>query len=465
MEVNNLFSSLFGRAYDAVKSGTRRKTNPTNLRAEDKLLARLDRDKLVSNARNLNRNHAIAAYAIRKHLDYVSTFNFQCRSAYPELNREVERLMRWYMRAFNCDVSYRYDFPELTRMFERLAVTDGDVFVYKLADGHVQVVEGDRVRTPTDLGEFKDKITSEELAKYVHGIKADGNHRHESYLICERTDAGGFVLIDIVKASDAFHHTYADRFDQLRGVSPLSAAMNAYFDIGEAQEYALAKMKLSQLFVLKVSRSGGGGSESDATFEFGNGPQIIDLNKEEGEDADFLESNTPSTEFQAFMETMISNALKALDIPYSFYNESFTNYSGARQALLLYEQSCESKRKRLQKLLNNITVWRLGLFIADGILELPDGMFMSDLDFEWIPAGIPWIDPLKDITADAMAIKAGIKSRQMICKENGDDFQTIADQIANEKVYLEDLGLSTDVENVTVNLTEGDGTDVRTGKR
>ena len=72
-----------------------------------------------------------------------------------------------------------------------------------------------------------------------------------------------------------------------------------------------------------------------------------------GDRAEFLESKSPSTEFQAFSQVMVSVALKALDIPYSFYAENFTNYSGARQALLQYEQSAKIKRMDLQALLDH----------------------------------------------------------------------------------------------------------------
>jgi lambda family phage portal protein len=452
------FSNWIGRAYDAITTNGRRRVPRLDMRSEDRLFLPLDRDQLLSNARSLRRNAAIAAWAIRKHQDYVSTFNFQCRSGNPELDREVESLMNWWARPLNCDVSGRFSLHELIRMAEGLRTTDGDCFFYKLSDGRIQLIEADRVRTPTDLGEYKDTLSPNEFADFVHGVEVTPSGKPLRYAIAERTGGigqNGFTLKEVTQAQYVYHLAYRERYDQIRGISPLSSAINQFADLYEAQEYALAKMKLSQLFALKFKHGTVAEDGSDPyKFEFGQGPQIVELDPTD--DAEFLESATPSNEFQAFMLQGIQAALKSLDIPFSFYDESHTNYSGARQAWIMYEQSCESKRNQLRQLLNNLTVWRLSLFIADGHLNVPAGMSMDDIVFEWIPAGIPWIDPLKEVTANALAVKSGLKSRQMLCKENGDDFFTIVDQIAQENEYLAQKGLNTDIDNITLNLHMGD---------
>lgn len=445
-------SQWVGKAYDAITGNNRRRRSRADTRAEDNLLTPLDRDTLVSSARSLRRNEAIAAWCIRKHLDYVSTFNFQCRSKDPELNRRIESLMSWWSRPFNCDVSGRHSLSRLIRMLEGCAITDGDAFFYKVSDGRIQIIESDRVRTPTASDA---KLTTEQLAAFTHGIRVTDSGSALEYAICDRAkaEAGNsseYKLRELVPSQYVYHHGYFDRYDQVRGISPLSSALNTYFDIYEAREYALAKMKLSQLFALKFKYADGVPTDENGeptTFDFGSGPQVVELAN--GDDVDFLESATPSTEFANFMLHGIQVALKALDIPYSFFNESFTNYSGSRQALLQYEQSCEEKRNRLIQVLNNLTVWRLGLFIADGELELPEGWTLDDITFEWIPVGIPWIDPMKEVAANAMAIKSSLKSRQMVCKENGLDWFTILEQIKQENDALAALGLNTDIDNVT----------------
>lgn len=440
-------------SYDAVISSTRRRQTVINLRSEDRVLMRRDRDQLVSVARTLRRNASIVAWAIRKHLDYVATFTFQCKTGNDELDQRIEGLMDWWSRPLNCDVTGRHSLFAIIRMLEALATADGDVFLMKLSDGRVQIIEGDRVRNPNYLGDFQ----ALDPNGFYHGVEATDAGKALRYMVCDRNVLGtGFTLRSILPAKYVFQHGYFDRYDQIRGISPLASAINTFCDIYEASEYALAKMKLAQLFALKFNRAADTSADGDANpykFEFGKGPQVLDL--EPGDEADFLESKSPSTEFQSFMATGIAIGLKSLDIPYSFFDESHSNYSGARQALLQYEQSAETKRDRLRQLLNALTAWRMSLFIADGELILPDGMTLDSLKWEWIGAGLPWIDPLKEATADVTLIQAALKSRQEISKERGRDWREIADELATEQTYLTERGISTNA-NVSVQVSTGD---------
>jgi capsid protein len=131
----------------------------------------------------------------------------------------------------------------------------------------------------------------------------------------------------------------------------------------------------------------------------------------------------------------IAIALKSVDIPYSFFDESFTNYAGNRQAWLLYDQGAEAKRTDNRELLNQLTAWRIGLWILDGELTIPRsvGSTIEDIQWEWLARGIPWIDPLKEIKADVKAVGAKLTSRQRITKRNGDDWFEIMDELDAEE--------------------------------
>jgi capsid protein len=134
-------------------------------------------------------------------------------------------------------------------------------------------------------------------------------------------------------------------------------------------------------------------------------------------------------------------SLKALDLPFSFFDESHTNYSGSRLAGIQYEESAKIKRHRLRLLLNKLTAWRLGLFIADGDLKLPDNVQPQDLKWEWSHAGVPLFDPLKEVSADIAAVNAGFASHQEVCKARGKDFKAIIDEIAEAQAYAKSRGV------------------------
>ena len=427
--------------YDGANTDTKRKQPLLRLKSTDQILTPTARKRLTSNTRDLMQNFSLAAWAVRRHLDYVSSFSFQPRTGDDELDTTLVALMKWYSRAPHSDVAARHSLPRLVRMAEERRVVDGDVFIIKMSSGHLQVIEGDRVRNPS-------QTDSSQHDGYVHGVKATKGGRMSSIAVHTRTSGGGYEFERIVRSANVFHIGYYDRFDQVRGVSPLAPAINAFRDVMEASEYALAKMKVAQLFGLVFYRENpddfgetASGDESGYDVNFGSGPVKLDLDP--GDKAEFLESKSPPAEFQQFMQTAISVALKSLDLPFSFYDESFTNFFGSRAALLHYEKACKSKRAGLQELLDRITLWRLGLFISDGDLELPGGMQLRDVDWEWVHDGTPWWDPSKEVNGDILAINAGLKTRSQVIKErHGRDFRTVIDQLAREEEYIQASGVS-----------------------
>lgn len=213
-------------------------------------------------------------------------------------------------------------------------------------------------------------------------------------------------------------------------------------------------MKVAQLFGLVFYREKGdeqptpGPAEQETDSDgykvsLDRGPFSLDLDA--GDKADFLESKSPSSEFQAFSQVVIAIALKSLDIPFSFYDESFTTYSGARQALLQYEASAQIKQQDVRELLDKWMEWQLFLWALDG--ELP-GVDVSEVRWEWIGRGLSWIDPLKEVSADIMALNAGLTSRTRLLRSRGEDAQEIARELASEKEMFKGL------------VTEGAGTQV-----
>jgi len=442
---------MFG--YDAVDD-TKKRRRPSQVRqmSEDNQLKQADRKKLVATTRDVRRNYEIAAWMIRKHLDYVSTFDFQARTPDEDFNRRLEELVTWWSRRRNFDVARRHNRQRFIRLGEACRTVDGDFFAMKLSSGRVQGIEGDRIRTPT-LGVLPNGLKIEKL---IHGIQLTPAGAAKAYCLCDRNKWGdGFVFKRMVPARHMLQHGYFDRFDQVRGISPLASALNRLRDTYENFDYALAKAKVTQLFALAFYREAeeamgdvtaltdDAGEEDKSKYEvdFGRGPMSLDLDP--GDRAEFLESKHPSGEFRQFSNVMIAVALKALDIPFSFFDESFTNYSGSRQALLLYEQSAQIKQQDNRELLDALTAWRIGLWILDGQLVLPAEWTIDGLQWEWIHKGIPWLDPLKEVKAEDLAVGRGFSSTPRVCKGHGTDaYELVDEEAAYQEYRREKLGVS-----------------------
>lgn len=441
--------------YDAVKSEGRRRSPATRVKSEDLVLKKNDRLKLIATSQDLIRNFTIAAWAVRKHLDYVSSFSFQSRSGIDEVDDAVESFMGNWSRRMNCDVRRRHPFRRMIRMAETRRVVDGDFFFLKLAGrtnrGYLQAIEADRIQNPDRANQPENDADGD----WVQGVRLSAEGTPRSFAIHRRDDNANYVFDRIVPATSVLVHGFYDRFDQVRGISPIAAAINQFQDVYEGFDYSLAKIKVSQLFGLvfyreaiepfdtttaTLDKDGDGIADSGYEVDFRKGPQVLDLNP--GDKAEFLESNSPPSEVTAFLQMMIHASLKALDIPYSFFDESFTNFYGSRGGLIQYLKSCKTKIADLQDLLDDITRWRLGMALADGELKLPRLFDFEQLNWQWIPDGVPWWDPTKEVAGHAAAIAAGLASYQDVCQQSGTDFYTNIDQIAAAQEYAEQRGVT-----------------------
>ena len=439
MNIKNWASRLFGR-YISAEASTRRRDPGTRVQSSDDLLSEAKRNRLTEGGRELWRNYSVAAWAIRKHLDYVSSFNFQALTEDEQLNEQLENLVAWWSRPLHFDVAARHSMRRMLRILETRRVIDGDVFLVKLRDGRLQPIEGDRVRNPDQLPGQQDQ------ARWTHGIKVGAGGRMNAVAVHRRDPGWRYELERIVPARNVLHLGYFDQFEQVRGVSPLSSAIDQFQDVLEVTDYARAKAKITQLFALAITRQMGDLDEedddNDSTYDIDIGKGPVKVEMDPGDELNFLESKHPSTEFQDYLKLTLMAAMKALDIPWSFYDESFTNFFGSRAALIQYQQSCRSKREDLQELLSRLTIWRMGMWLSSGALVLPAGVRLSDIKFDWVPSGLPWWDPAKEVKGDILSIGATLRTRSEIRRERyGDDWRKVVKQLKREEDLLEANGI------------------------
>lgn len=449
--VKNLMTFGFTGGYDAAKQTNRRRQPATTLDAEDKVLKGSDRKVVVASARDIRRNFAAARWMIEKHLDFVVSHNFRSRSGDRDFDRLLEKFVDRLMMPENFDVTGRHPHRRFLRMMEASRVVDGDILVVKIGGengGWVQAIEGDRIRDPG--------IDWVQAERWVQGLRIGPYGRISQFAVHRRTGAQSFELERIVNASRAMWFGYFDRFDQYRGVPLIASAINTLMGLYEGFDYALAKSKISQLFALSIFREaetdwGGGVGDSDdenqngATtkdykIDFSKGPIFLDLNP--GERAEFLEGDAPGANTKDFWQTLIAVSLKSLGIPYSFYDEAYTNFFGAKSALILYQKGVKEKQKDIQDFNDAWLKWRLSLAIQSGEFQAPVGYDPNQMMWQWIPEGIPWWNPGDEVKANVAAINAGLKSRAQVRMEtDGDDWRDVVDELAEEQKYMQEMGV------------------------
>lgn len=442
-----------GFKYDALEPQGKRRAVPRVVPREDHFTRGSRRTGLQSNAADLARNLSLAAWMVRRHLDYVSQFEFHCHTDNEPLNDTIERLMREDSTPSRADVAGRFSREKMFRLAEARRVLDGDVLLVKLADGRMQGVQADLIKDPLR------PLPGEE---WINGVLVTSLGRPLAYAVHNRTGYTETKEARRINAPNVIHYGFFERFaaDQVRGVSPFVSALNPLRDVYENFDYALAKAKVAHIFALSIFRDAAtnvedeecavdGDDDDDEESDEGPEPYQFDLSKpnilnlDPGDRAEVLESKTPSNEFQNFTQLVIQIALKSLDIPFSFYDEAHTNFFGSRAAWLHYERSCKDRRDDQIEMRRNYTRWKLRHWIQTGRLVLPAGMTVDTVASfcDWVPRGMPWWDPAKEVKGTIAAIAAGLDTPQRACRATGTEFYDNIDEIAKARAYAEAAGV------------------------
>lgn len=444
--------------YDALDTKDRRRpSSMSSTRREDAILLGNKRVQLQGTTMDIVRNFTIAGWCIRKHLDYVARFNFQAKTGDDDFDTELEQWVAEISEKENMDLGGRFSREQMFRMAECTAVTQGDTGLSLTRTGHVQGIESDLIRTPP-----KDQIASG--STWIDGIRVGPGGKGQAYSIYARGKTGGGYDYRTIIPRDFFiHYGFFSRYasEQIRGVSPIVAALNNLRDVYDNVDYALLKSKLNQLFAIAIMRSAeknGIGSDGPAVPQRGDddgcedseeeesltsqidlsgGPMILDLDV--GDTIDTIESKSPSSELQAFSRLVVMIALKSLDIPYYFFDEAHTNYAGQRGSWLLYKRSAMERQEHGLDARKQWLKFRLVLAILSKRITLPQGMTIEHVlrHCFFIPLGMPWWNPADEVEADQEAVASGFASPINIVKEHnsgsGDIYQNIRDIVAVQK--------------------------------
>lgn len=423
--------------YDAADSSKRRRQVVISSKSEDRELTPLQRQSILSQTRDIQRNFALAGFAIRKHLQYVSDFAFSSQTDDENFNRLLEEKMRWWSKRKNCDLAGRHNLQELITLIETHRVLDGDVGILKHFSGKIQLIEGDRIRTDSAFSMNHE---------YVHGVKLGKRNQDLAYRVHRRLPGGGFEFEREISADYMLLCGYHTRIDQIRGIAPMTPAILNYQHVYEGVEYAIAKAKLSQLLGLAVytedELEDDAGDELKAKIERKFGPGCMELMLRVGEKAEMVEAHTPSSEFQNFCEAVIRIAFSALDVPYSFYDGSKTNFYGSKGELEQYIDGCEKKQTDLIETLDEITHWLLTMWIEDGSLPLPKGCkHIDDVKFEWRGAGVPYWRLIEDSKGYLVAFQTGLANPQDTAARHQSDVYENIDRTAEVIAYARSKGV------------------------
>ena len=429
--------------YEAVESSPTRRTIYVSTKSEDQELSPQKRKALVSESRDQQRNFTLAGFALRKHLQFVSYYRFSAETPNREFNRALERRLDVWKRRENCDGARRSAFDELLTLVESHRAVDGDVGILRRSDGRIQIVEGDRIKNPPDA----------DVEKWVNGVELDRYGVAKRYAIWSR-DRNGTLVYERNVSADVFDLiAYRTRRDQIRGVSLFAPAVKMISYLYDGLDYALAKLKLEQMMGIVTKLDDGGNlvgvSGTDPNVVGGAlrekfGRDLLHIALKTGEEAAFMESNNPSQNFQSFTDLVSRLIFASLDLPYSFFDGSKTNFFGSKGEFEQYLDTVEKKQAPTIATLNEwIFDWLLPNWIAEGSIQLPSGWTVDKVreDCGWKGSGLPYWRLFEYVKQTQTAINGGLVDPYALADSFGESFTRNIEKLKQAREYAKENGV------------------------
>ena len=122
---------------------------------------------------------------------------------------------------------------------------------------------------------------------------------------------------------------------------------------------------------------------------------------------------------------------------------SETNYSSARQGLIEDALTFAEDEEWIIEALDEIYETFVISCVLVGKIEIP-GFLKSKEDYfdhEWIKKPKPWIDPMKEASATKTALNSGVKTYKQVAAENGMDWRSQIDDMAEVLEYGKGKGI------------------------
>jgi len=432
--------------YHAVQDKGRRQAPVTVLKNEDAQLSQTTKRRLDMTAQDLPRNCELAAWALRLHVAYVSRFVPHVQTHSAEVNRLAVMALNQASRRDSFDVARRHSRDRAMSLFELANVFYGDAAFIKLAGGRVQAIPGVRIAKPDSYAERGAnrarwaKVTDRGL------IIDEATGAMREACICRWSATGNSLEFDHFEpAKNLIYNGYFTDFDQTRGASPMASCINRFKDLMEALEYTNLKIKLHALLGLAFGSDlptgplepSLDGSETTTTarpkykVELSQGLMVMNLNP--GDKVDTIESKTPNSEFVDYSALSMRIALLAFDIPYTFLDSSAASFSARIADANQYEFLAAEKRQKNAEVLWDWSAWRLpdlaeGPALSAALRQA--GLTVDDViaATEWVGVETPWVDKLKQLQGDQLAIAIGADSIPRVCRRRNLDWRTIADE-------------------------------------
>lgn len=384
----------------------------------------------------------------------------------------------WAKRKRACDATGVNDFAAMQQLALASWLVSGDVFaVVKQYDPtplmpyslRIHLIEADRIATPASGGIFSPMLATTGKAAngntIYDGVEVNADGMIEAYHIRSnyplelgaastkwtRVQAYG----DRTGLPNILHIMDSERPDQYRGVSYLAQVIEPLLQLRRYTESELTAAVVESFFTAFIKTETNPSENpfnevgsslpdvSDDPNEYEMGPGQINI-MQPGEDVTFADPKRPSSGFDAFVRSISEQIGAALEIPADLLLKAFdASYSASRAALL---EAWKAFKMRREWFVTDFCVPIYEIWMAEAVargrINAP-GFFVDPalraayLGAEWIGPSQGQLDPVKEITAEILAVGEGFSTReQSTIRLNGGQWDANVDQLARENAKL-----------------------------
>ena len=421
-----------------------------------RLLARA-RELVVSNGYAANACEAFAANLVGDGIKPSSLIEDA------EVRDRVQRL--WLAWTDEADADGLTDFYGLQAMVAREMFVAGECFV-RLRPRRAE----DGLLVPLQLQLLQSEMLPFEKTEDLGGgrrircgIEFDGIGRRLAYHFRRRhpgdsTDRGPVMGAPIpetvrVPASEVLHIYRPIDAGQIRGLPHVAPAMVRLFLLDQYDDAELDRKKTAAMFAGFITKTAPEEALLGETQVADDGSATASLEPGTlqvllpGEDVKFSAPADVGGGYEAFQYRTLLGVSASLGLPYHLVTGDVrqANYSSLRAELVEFRRRVEQLQHGViaHQLCRPIWARWMEAAVLGGALDLPGyaaapGRWRS---VQWIPPRWDWVDPLKDIQAQVLAIDSGLLSRRKAVEATGYDIEEIDRENAADAARAAHLGL------------------------
>lgn len=419
--------------------------------------------RLRSRAREMRRNHPL----IRKYLkllgnNVIGPTGFKLRARVRNndgklaeaINKKIQAA--WFKWGKDVSVDGKFTLTGLQQFLIKSVATDGEVCVRKIRNykGNafrfaLQVIDPDLL----DHMFFRSPGKGENEIRL--GIEIDLYGRPVAYWFWDRHPTD---LINIsarhrirVPADEIYHFFLPERSMQSRGITWLNSVMMPakMLDGYVEAEVIAARIGASKMGFLQQENA----ADSEPPVADQENPRAkLEMEASPGTFEElppgytFKEWNPehPAVAFPNFLKAIQRWISAGLGVGYNTLADDLegVNYSSIRSAMLVERDEWRTLQGLwIDQFLYPLYCEWLEFAELSGQLVLDARNWDAFLEVTMVPRGWQWVDPLKDVNASVAEIDNGLNSRSRVCAEQGDDFEEIAEELAEEQDIIDELGL------------------------